>query len=70
MTEPLGFVVLARRPGQADEPVSDVFTGDKALERAQNAQKYGAGRWAQPTLDNDPVKYVIGQIFAYPIGSA
>ena len=68
-TDPLGFVVLARRPnpngGHTLEPVSAVFNGPKALEQAQNVyesrmahEKRGLKLWP----DMIPVEYVIGEI--------
>lgn len=72
MSSPLGFVVLARRPGQPDEIVSAVFPDyPNGLEQAQNVLESFAAKSARRERDQqvqnlesfaDPVEYVIGEI--------
>lgn len=70
MASPLGFVVLARRPGRPDQPVSAVFPAyPNGLEQAQNVlesrQKEYARQGAvlaEVNLDQEPEEYVIGEI--------
>lgn len=68
MTEPLGFVVLAHRPGQPDEPVSAIFPAyPNGLEQAHNVLESCEKRRNEelsvhPIDDLLDVEYVIGQI--------
>ena len=71
----IGFIVLARRPGEPPEPISAVFNGPKALEQAQNVLescgKKHTDEWAtwngirppdRPELAPDPVEYIIALV--------
>ena len=70
MSSSLGFVVLARRPGQPAEPVSAVFPAyPNGLEQAQNALESCERKRTfcdclpcQRKNELNPVEYVIGEI--------